>query len=549
MTKRGLLLVFVMLLSVTLMACRGVVQLDDDAINQNIPAMEWFPPNVVEEVNVNDLSPYTVVTELLQVGLLVVENDQGHRGVYSTAHAGLVVPLAANMNYTLRFDPVFRGYIDAYNVLEDTLTVYDVNGDIVIAEGDYQTATVQGRTEVETDAFGNVISREYFETITTLTTEDFDNGITEATVVYTRVDIVEGGRTVIDPPTTVYEHGDQFESVRYPAMDLTPFGLTDHEGKLIGDVFYVYNPDGELLSTIPIPVGGTVTMAVIVDGHMLYQTMTQLPDTADDYDVISGGSKFLLRTANVDLRTGEESVIDFDYVVLSSVSFFNEDGVATHERVRVHAVESRLRIQHTVKEIVIDRNGNVVLDLSGMSFSTLWRLDDETIYNADTRILFDNDLNPVLERLNGTTLVLHERVMIVPHEGLQGVIDYRGTVLVPFIFDWLSDQFYNGTAYGLHENGRWVGTNLEGDIVEFDEEIVLITPGVLVTFDLTPDPDSGLFHARIVNYMDEIYDTMDLANVNNFGNLNNSPFHNEVIVRFNGENGPLYVSVLMSDPE
>ncbi len=555
MVKRSLIVFLLMVFVLMLSACdredefEHALELNTDLINHNVDAVNTTGPDVIDEVVLIDLDDLTIVMQHLQVGIIIVENDLGEQAVYSTVHDALILPHAENVMYFLMFDSVFRGYIAANNPVDGTYAVYDVNGAEVIPTGDYQTATVSGRMETDFDDFGNLIERRYYETITTLTTEDFNSGDVDSTVRYTRVNVATGERTTIAAPET-YSRGDRYEELLYPDIDMTRFGLEGYYAKMISNVLYLRDKEGVLVSTTPFPTGGTLTMLTVLDGHLFYQTMTQVPDPAEVYDMISAGNKYILTTVSVDLLTGDETVLDFDYVVMNDFEFFDEEGVVRYVRLRVHPIESKMRVQHTTREIVVNKDGLVGLDLSGMSFSDLRRLDDDLLYNSSTRIVFDNDLNPLFEVPSaGTGFINHKGLIIFTHNGLRGVTDYHGVVQIPFEYDWLSSAFYDDATYGRDANNVWYGIDLDGNTVLLGESVQSLVPGVLLTRDLNPDVDTGLYAARIVTYMDGLYHALNLTNTIVITDSNQSPFHHETVVRLSGEDGFVFLSIRRSTPE
>ncbi len=328
--------------------------------------------------------------------------------------------------------------------------VFDIQGKSVLARDEYAQMDVHGRIK-ETDD-----ETVYLETVEYILQSDYDQGVRRKTVETYEVDLDTGARTEYSFEAE-FVRGDRFEDDT-TRIDLADYGLegytmSEHDRHRI-----VYNENNEVVSRFTLPdTQYTENVELLLDGHLLYQHF-QPVDNEMDFTITYDGEYVVHRLVSVDLTTGARSITTPDYIIQFVDQFMDEEGQVRYGYAAMMPISNRLP-EGMMREVVLDKDGNIVYSLDGLQYHHLRSLNDEYFINMDRNAILDEDLNEVFSTTSSVTLD-EEETVVLERNGKYGVVHYSGVVLVPFEYDFIDGKFYNGVTFATYEGESvLVGTN------------------------------------------------------------------------------------------
>lgn len=498
---------------------------------QNVPMKVAPKAWVLAALTHDSLPSYTIVTEHLTVGLLVMQNSQAQRGVFSLAEWRIIVPLEYSV-ITVQLDGFNGAYLFATNQ-EGMQGVFDVAGKEIVPFNHYQTLEVIGDGEPYTNDQGQVIGWRHFEEIHTLTQEAYDNGEREPNVSTFAIDLSNGTRTVVDVvEEETMTWGKNFADQTMARTSLESFGLPGYSHLTIDGVMHVYDPTGQLVSHVSFPSSLGAKTAVF-GGHFLYQREYQVPDDSVDFDYILNNRKYRLRTYTIDLKTGEENSLNLPYRIETITPWKDEKGVVSIAEATLYHVANGTLANERLHRVLINTQGEQLSNLQGIHLNRLDRLDENTYYDRFQRLVLDENLEPQFFISTIPTFNYQEGLILFRHNQYVGAVSYDGTIKIPFSYQTIRPQFHQGYTLAQNEESAWCIINLNQFEQCLNHVYEDIFPTGVVVKQLNMGSEGGLieYEYQVFDYQQAFFIRLKSKEATPQHIIINNPFtHVELIV-------------------
>ncbi len=497
MVKKILLIFSVIFTFILIAACDKVDESTTEKVNHVNLSKEMLLNNIEEEdtevvtaavLKLNNLGDLTITNPNPLLGLLIVKDSDNKTGVWSLFENKLIIPLSDKYDISLIDDSIFGAYIELYNFAEEKTAIYDIWGNVVLEEDNYLYEDVYGSKMI------NVDGPVFYEHVKSLTQADADAGKLMIHNVY-EVDPITKQKKLLDN----YNYGDQYQNETFK-LDLTEFGLSGYYiTSTIDNIYNVYNEEtDQLINIINVPdgVGGRGTF---YNGHIFYQNSYEVNQFSENYSYMSGGKKYQLQTKSINMLTGEEKQLKVDYKINTINGFKDDAGIIKYAIANVFKIESKLLINDTRYNVILNNKGQIISDVSNIDFDSLIKLDENRIY--DKEVIYDYDLNPIfrLPSSDDYEIIPSEKIIIIHDKGKFGATDYDGNVVIPFIYDSISPYFYQGKTYARREDGKLILIDLENNykVVEESWEWELLGLNVICIYS---DGEDDFYDAKVIDY-------------------------------------------------
>ncbi|MFH5881308.1 WG repeat-containing protein [Liberiplasma polymorphum] len=504
--------------------------LDLELIDQNILNAPTDSISQIESIHQIDLSTYDAVTYFYQLGLALVNTGLEY-GVYSLTENRLIIDL---MERFIMIEPnaIMGAYIYVYDMNE--VEVYDSLGIKIIEKNHYADYRISPRI---IELYENGVARlTYIEIISTLTVEAYDLGERANQIKAYKINLNNGARTEIPLELITYQEGERWNEDFTNKIDLELFGLKGYYALIVGSTMRIYDASTkQLINSFNLPQVSQSQVAYF-DGSLVYQVVMPLPDTENSYDYVVGGIKYRLKTYAIDLLTGETNTLKFNYRI-DTLNPFKEDDIYQYGLASVYEIHDNVLHTERTYQLIMNKKGDILSDVTGLGFSSLVRLNDTRIYDSATRTIVDNDLKPIVELPQLHTFIYREALIVFRHNEFYGAINYNGEVVIPFIYETLSPSFYNGYTFGNHHNTETYIININQtpiQTVKLEGMIRYITPGLYASFINNEMGSSYLYTVYLNGYEDGLnYGEVQTNNYTHSTFVVNSPYGNYTVLRFN----------------
>lgn len=320
---------------------------------------------------------------------------------------------------------------------------------------------------------------------------------------------------------------DVFNTVEYTTLNDSR--VADYKFRIRNNVLYGYKNDKELYK---INLDKDVTsIRGYVGKYFIIQTRTALPFDAKEYSYYFGGEKFLLKTITIDLTNGKVNEAKaFNYLLTSSINQRKE----SNNKYSTFIANARKIVDKTLlneEQVLFSEGLKYLANLSVLNFT----FDNYKI--ADDRFLAGNKIvNSKYEMVvdlfnyNNTRFLQNVNLISLSYNGLYGLIDLDGKIVVPFHFE-RQFEFINGRSY-----------NIEADT---DKEVLISPAGAIRKLTDTESMEvSGLI-------IDETTEGLTVKNYNNeslislVGNYSISNIYSFLGGNFEFERG--YIVAIIND--
>ena len=426
--------------------------------------------------------------ESLGRGILRVKNPQGKVGFYSMPHGKYIVEPVFDENMLVEYgtsDVSSSNYVGSFLKIRYKENTYlfdgfgNLIGSSVYSDGEYKFTAKYGLTESFTQAFA---SDEVDAQTSTFAGKSYVDVILygeHSCLGYTKKGVPFGISSPADIPDeeddsslfpevideeSYLDFGDDYvdpNENRY--VDLTDYGLPGYHlsvNSKNGNYWTVFNAKGEKVFSQAFPAG---TQKFVADGILYYQEAAELPEDAAEFDYSSGLKKYSLFTHRVELKTGENTLIEFPYLINNGASLKDESGIFNYIKLTCRHLESYKELSPETREIVFDAELKVLKDTTEYFIGDFVQLDENHFYNKQNKIIYDKDLKETLYigSLN-PEYVASENIFIGMDNGKYGAIDPDGKVVIPFKFAQIKKGIKTGKyvfkdhkALALGADGSW----------------------------------------------------------------------------------------------
>lgn len=441
-------------------------------------------------------------------GLLMIENGDGDRGVWSLAEGGFLVEPATGQTVTLTTESRIGAYVridkDSTETDPAQMRIIDIAGNTVLEEDAYASWDVSWSLEYQND------EQVVVETVESLSESDDDAGESPDVERFV-VDFETGERTPYtgedtedsetdDGTEDAYEEGDRFGEFSTNREDLEPYGLEGYMLSHTDGTYTVYEED-EKVATFQAPSLQRPS-SIMMDGHLFYQTQDRVPDTLEDFTYSADGHNFILKTYRVDLTSGERTRMDVDYRIGNLDGFKDESGINTYAHAEITPVVDGV-LEHHVSEVIIDVDGTIRNDVSALNLHDLIWLHEkpETTngipnepYFIDTNrmVILDGKLQ---ERFGVDTVEALRfdgdnvpRGVLIEWQDHYGDVDLDGSVRMPFVLDRIHEAYVDGTVLA-ERDGESVMVDRESAITPIDGEILMTHNDTMVVMNASDSTD------------------------------------------------------------
>lgn len=479
-------LIFIVLLSsiIFLSACGDAnpqIRIPADIVAANVKKIEEAKKQVNNVTIVNLGNYVTVDNSQEQNGLLVVEDTQGKKTVFSILTNKIMFPTEADL--TISFFMV--NYIGVYVKVVDSTgrtTIYDINGNLVLAKDDYYSYSVTSEVKNE-DVNGENVNN-YYEIVEFLTRVDQEKG-SDKTKQRFKIDVKNKTKElVIEPDSEYYE--DTID--RY---DLTQFGLAGYYLKNIGDFIYVYNPKGKVIQTFNSTEFDT---SFLLGRKIIVQDSYKVHFDSDKYSYIKDEVKYDLFTYQIDLVTGKKKQLNLDYKIISVEPILDRKGKYNYASVEIKEIVNK-HLSTASKDALIGEKGKIISYFGDFRLNNVRKLNSKTYFDFAAGYLLNERLEPIEKLPFVRGIVPSEQLIIFKSGSHYGAINYEGKIIIPFEYMNLPTIFYEGKVVATHKNGNIYLIDTKGNITEFYGEYdASIVEGLLVKYIRSENRNIGIFY-------------------------------------------------------
>jgi len=487
MKKLGLVITF-LLFAVVLTSCAYFEDLrketpeeltmNTDLLKANITERIEGPKAKTYEMTIRELEGYTVTTNHAPDGIVFVQNAAGHRGAYSFPLDRFIVPVTSGAELTIRQVPYFGTYINVFYSIEGERAVFDLLGNTPVERDRYSTISITSEQVLVPDENGEFRS-EYVEVIQTLTSEDSSKGLV-ATIKKYLVDPKTGERT--EYKSLMQEPGNNLSQMfTDPLMGL---GLDDYELRFIHENLFVFDKESEeLIRTLTL---ANTSMLLFMDQHFIQQNYTKVHEDEEDYSYIHQDQRYRVQVKQVHLLTGEEKLLDLDYLITQWMPFVDEEGAFTYAYIAYRPFDE---IENDVSPFggdgpiyrgIINKDGEIVATTPGLNLMAMAQLGDHHYFDREKEIVYDKELTPLYSlgdsAIHNYTFVLEHQLIVMQYDGQYGAIHFNGNVVIPFIYRQLYPEFHNGRTYATDESSRGYLVSVNNQVTPLQERTNYLVP-------------------------------------------------------------------------
>lgn len=500
--KKGLALIMAMAVVITMTTgCLfgGGYKLTSQIIYENVPEYSGNTDRIAGDILTTSTEDLTILSSDYARGVAVVRNDDSEVGVLSFVTGDMVVPFTATaMTVDFLIDSVFGVYVAVEWDLSGNTIIYDMFGEVVLAEEEYDSFSIVGSLDEEYDIEGELISTKYIETVTSLTVDASSDGDPD-TIVVNEIDVVEHTRTEII--ASEYGFGDIYDD-ELTKTGLANIGLANYYKQVIGTTTYIYKKSNDKLVNIYTPQSGTYTAEF--DGKIFHQTTYAVASEAEDFTYSSGANRYKVETVVFDILSGKTKYIDLDYQILGLSKFNDSEGVANNGYVRIKKIVDGILL-NDITNCVIDKDGKILEDVTGYDFTNLYYLDETHFFNTSSRVLYDEEMSPIMVLPAVYNINTTAKAIRVPVDGLYGVIDYEGEVMIPFIYDFITNIYHNGSTRGFID-GEFKFVNIDNTTVDIDPNLtvsLIFFSSLTITRTETVNSSTNMYTVSMLNNSNE----------------------------------------------
>ena len=475
--------------------------LSEDVINSNISEVTSMELDVHETVlhypTPDEITSSKIYDETYaQNGLLILKNNYNKVGFYSTFHQSWIlkpqfVPAWLDYNvYTV--DQI--GYL-LYFSYEDNYFLYDAFGNLFL-----NSKTERLNSFTTTPRNGKI----YLTIFTNTSTKYYQYSNDGVATKISRIPYMEDDYM---PPEVNYDGPSLNDLFTEGWLDLTIYGLEGyklafannnyvtifHNNEYVND-FYLEH-DAELLG--------------IVKGSLLYQRRNVIPNDSMLYDFYDG-VKYELNHVFVNLKNGNKTYEKFDKVFSDFSPLKDKDNNVAYYMATYQNITDSLILDEN-QTFVVDRNFVFYNDITHLEFESLQRLDENTIYNYSTKILYDNELNVITNlRYMDPIYYAAQKLFMGRVNGLYGLVNLSGEVVAEFKYTTIYiDYLFENSLIGFKNNDAYRIILGSGDIFVGNDWSLLdhnlfqatATDGALVYFtsskNITRVPSSSAFSVSL----------------------------------------------------
>ncbi len=494
--KKFFLFVSLFVIAFVLVGCTGgsSLKINSELINANVQETEELlaPRN---KIIVSDLKDYTIINQsYLNQGILVVRDDENKTGVWSVMTGKLLFPLEEQASFYMFYVSYIGLYIERES-FDGALTLYDINGNVSLNKNDYYTYNITGSREAIYDDNYNFLRYDYFEEVSYLTQDKFDNGITESTVKKFKINVETKTKEVVE----AVEVEDVFNDPtnQYP---LDAFNLKGYYFKIIEDHFYVYDKNDKFVSNFYFNESSTLS-SFTADGHLIYQREYLLPSTSEDYDFAAGGDKYKLMSYSINILKGTEKALKLDYIVHYNNPFKDAKGNYKYTYAVIEKIENKM-LSGKELIVILDNKGNIVATPGVFYIPDLVKLNDSYYYDSNNSYIVSSNLDPVVKLGSSHALLRELELFVVWKNGSYGAINYEGKVVIPFEYSSISNESYDGRVFAVHNDGTRYTFDKDGVRGTIYSGAQPLSLGLL--FHSEYDDDDGVYKARIRDYNNSV---------------------------------------------
>ena len=214
-----------------------------------------------------------------------------------------------------------------------------------------------------------------------------------------------------------------------------------------------------------------------IDKNLVVQKAEMLEDDAEEFSYIASSysqyKKFKNHIYFVDLHTGEFKEKDLNIKLYDKIyPLKNADDEVEYYCVSYYdlSINKALEDNYTY---VVDKDFVMYDDISYLGFQDLSKLEDGYFYNEKEQIIYDSELNYVTTLCDLDPVYIPEHRSFICNEridtGLEmqrykykkGVINYKGEVIIDFIYDDILSDYIDSGCYLAKRDGKYyqVDTN------------------------------------------------------------------------------------------
>lgn len=439
-----------------------------DIVDSNLPETEEIPLPSYTVTNTSRAKFYKddiYNSAYASLGLLVIKNSTNHIGFYSLQYNNYIVEKQFYepwLEYEVFTDRNIGFFISVY--YDDVAYLYDSLGNKVY-EGEERVVSTY------TKVYGE---KAYL----VLTLEDSVEGYqysANGNVSYCDVDTIYNiDDVVIEENEFSFNFGSMYVDVE--KHDLTPYGLPGYYASRYNNLFSVFSSDNKVVSTFYIPQNA-IGMAV-VDKCAVYQIRYQLPDDSENFSYSLNGLKYHLETYKVDLFNGAKvSNIDANFIIQDSLNYKNTKGEYAYLLATILQIDSN-KVASQNKVVILDKDCHIIDELTGYEPSSFIKLGD-SYFNTVTKVLYDSKLKEIayLAGMNPSVDTEH-KIIFGKVNGLWGVVDSTGKVVVPFEFSSLSKTVDDYITIGVKDGEYHYVNTSNGTIIKANGTLTRIEKGL-----------------------------------------------------------------------
>lgn len=458
------------------------IELTPELLDQNIPNNVLKPvEDKVTSSNEATFDSSSIYDDrYVKYGLLVVENETGHIGFYSLHYNKYLIErqyYKSWVDYKVEFH-YDLGYIVTIE-FKDIINVYDCFGNVLYEDiykiYDIYTVINEGILYLGIDYLidsgtSSSIGYKYSEngTVTKVQNANFIKSL------------VHDDDKVVNE--SIFNKGDLYVDII--RMDLSKYGKEGYYLSSKENLFTVFDNMNKPINTFYIPDG--FHSGSFINGYCLYQSMYELPDDADNYDISIGDLKYSIKTYRVNLFEKDKvDELELDFKINNLIPFKDLNGNYTLCMAEITEIDD-YHIGTVSKYVIIDCDGNILEDISGLNPGAFRKLGDN-YYNTKTQILYDSNLKEIAYLEDIDPVVDYETNTIRGRiNGLYGVLDKNGDVLIPFEYNYITSDWNNVNLYESHD-GIILGLNIDqycfinlltGNVYEVDGVLTRVANGL-----------------------------------------------------------------------
>lgn len=482
--KKILSLLVLILMVISLFSCTKEFEFTSEILMNNIT--KQTSKTQTNKITIADLSMYTVDETYSNYGIVLVQDKNEKKSCWSLFINDLLFDFESNISISV-LPSTGMVYVSKKSLLDDTSTLYDAYGGIVLQRQKY--ISMQASILFEYDSLGKAISTNNIEKVIYSYKDENDNVYTKT--IYNQLEPKTRKRIEITSESNKYEGS-------LVKMDLKQYGLDGYYMTVLDNTFYIYKNDGKLIRRVQIP---NVSSLGMVNGKIIYQNK-YIVDSDNDYTYIVGNQKYKIESYSIDLLSGTVKKLHLDYEFKSIVPYNNRNNIPTLGYATVYMINGKNRSQYEIN-VLIDNDGNVVYESGSINLKNLYMINKDRFYDSNTKYVFNERLEPVFFVEYLDSIEPNEGWMIVRKEssGERGIIDGDGNVIVPFEYKSIYNGFVNKKTIGIHNDGNMyiIGENSKTLVVD---GFGFVTKGLV--YSKTYNVDTNNYTVKFLDYNNNV---------------------------------------------